>query len=832
MAYGDGGGRAANNGGMGGGSSSRGSSSRGSSSSGRGSASPGRSTPGSPNAADGRRGSSMGPSGGSARANTAGPSTSTPGAPNAPGGRRGSDFPGGAAITSDAASFVNGIPAVDTVDPRTRIAANTEAASIIAGVKEGRLAPLPAVAALVRNGLDANTIAKELGGLESEMNLPDGFFAGTAADYARALNSESLAGVTGGFIGDENALMAAIHGDQVGGNPNFSANRASNAAAGYRSQTSNRAYDQTLPNQVAIKREEQTESPNEGGTPTFEDLAGQDQVAATTKQAQDIVDDPSAFMEGMNLRNQTPTLTASDGTVLDPENDRYQMDSGSLNYDPRTAGAAQLAAQAGQGVAQDYDAATSTDRVTQIGQADAATGEVRDEAIIDAPQTDIQGAATGRNEDGSVSYLGQALNATATQNIANVIDTSTVSGKLLADRLGEGNYTDAKATVQGQLEILSEQFTDPAGNPKIPTWAAGTAREVSRIAAFKGMTGTAATAAMSQAIMEASLPIAQQDAQFFQTLTQQNLDNRQQTTINKANVLSRMELANLDARMNAAVTNSKNFMQMDLANLDNEQQTEIINTQARVQSILEDTKAENAARLFTAEAQNDFTKFYDQLNAQIDQFNKSQQNEMRRFNTGEINDASQFNAQLENQREQFYKDMQFNVDMANAKWRQTIETTNAELEFRAAATDVQNMFDISTESLNRIWDRADAALDYAWKSAENEANREAQIAAAELRAQAGDDSGDGIWSAVGSIGGAIAGSIFSDARLKTNITAIGDLESGLTLYEWEWNAKAERLGADAFPPYGVIAQEVMDVLPEAVSVDHSGYYKVDYSKVY
>ena len=54
---GDGGGRAANNGGMG--------SSSGGGGGGRG-ASPSRSTPGSPNAADGRRGASMGPSGGSA----------------------------------------------------------------------------------------------------------------------------------------------------------------------------------------------------------------------------------------------------------------------------------------------------------------------------------------------------------------------------------------------------------------------------------------------------------------------------------------------------------------------------------------------------------------------------------------------------------------------------------------------------------------------------------------------------------------------------------------------------------------------------------------------
>jgi hypothetical protein len=41
---------------------------------------------------------------------------------------------------------------------------------------------------------------------------------------------------------------------------------------------------------------------------------------------------------------------------------------------------------------------------------------------------------------------------------------------------------------------------------------------------------------------------------------------------------------------------------MDLKNLDNEQQARVINNQSRIQSILEDAKAVNAERLFTAES--------------------------------------------------------------------------------------------------------------------------------------------------------------------------------------------------------------------------------------
>jgi hypothetical protein len=378
----------------------------------------------------------------------------------------------------------------------------------------------------------------------------------------------------------------------------------------------------------------------------------------------------------------------------------------------------------------------------------------------------MQGAATGTNADGSTNFTGQALNQFASQNIANIIDTSTVSGKLLADSLGEGNYTDAKATVLGQLDIISKEFVDPTtGEPKIPTWAAGVSRNVSRIAAFKGMTGTAATAAMSQALMEASLPIAQQEAQFFQTVTMQNLNNKQQQTINTANVLSKMELTNMDMKLTTAVENAKNFMQMDLTNLSNEQQSRVINTQSRVQSILEDTKAVNTARLFTAESENEMNKFYDSLRTQIGTFNATQKNNMEQFNSGAINDTSRFNAELENGRERFYKEMQYNIDIANTKWRQSVTMANNEMAFRAAATDVKNMVGLSVESLNQLWDRSDALLDYAWKESQNQADLQFRIAAQKEEAQLMRDKinasskGGGFGSVIGSIAGVAIGSL-------------------------------------------------------------------------
>ncbi len=491
----------------------------------------------------------------------------------------------------------------------------------------------------------------------------------------------------------------------------------------------------------------------------------------------DNVDDPGAY-------NPAATATAPQAAQAATATSTAQQ------AQVTTAGNAATANQAQQGQTNTYDPQLTQQNIAQNAQMQAAQGKVSQQAIIDPAQIDPNNALST-----------QALNQYATQNISNIIDTSTAAGKALAQQLGEGNYTDSKATMADQLQILQEQFVDADGNPKIPAWAAGTARNVSKIAAFKGMTGSAATAAMAQALMEASIPIAQQDAQFFQTVTLKNLDNKQQSIINKANVLAQFDLANLDARMTAAVENSKNFLAMDLKNLDNRQQANMINTQNRVQSILEDAKSVNTARLFAAQSQNEMDMYYDNLNAQIAQFNANQINSMKQFNAAsknemaqfnstlttqnnqfnanqtnqqnqfnaleknkfsaltmqEINSMNKFNKEMENQREQFYKTMQYNIDISNAKWRNTVTVQNNQNKFEAAATDIKNMLGISQEQLNQIWDRSDSLLDYLWKSKENEADRTAALVKAKMEAQMAIDAKDK--EGLGSIFGTIAGKL-------------------------------------------------------------------------
>jgi hypothetical protein len=80
--------------------------------------------------------------------------------------------------------------------------------------------------------------------------------------------------------------------------------------------------------------------------------------------------------------------------------------------------------------------------------------------------------------------------------------------------------------------------------------------------------------------------------------------------------------------------------------------------------------------------------------------------------------------------------------------------------------------------------------------------------------------------------GTAAGAYFgaSDVELKTNIKKVGELEPNIGWYTWDWNDKGKAIGAESEPAEGVLAQEVLEVKPDAVMVK-DGYYAVDYGRI-
>ena len=61
----------------------------------------------------------------------------------------------------------------------------------------------------------------------------------------------------------------------------------------------------------------------------------------------------------------------------------------------------------------------------------------------------------------------------------------------------------------------------------------------------------------------------------------------------------------------------------------------------------------------------------------------------------------------------------------------------------------------------------------------------------------------------------------SDARLKDDIVPLRRLENGIRLYRYRYKWSEQRF-------VGVMAQEVLDIVPDAVSLGADGYLRVDY----
>ena len=151
---------------------------------------------------------------------------------------------------------------------------------------------------------------------------------------------------------------------------------------------------------------------------------------------------------------------------------------------------------------------------------------------------------------------------------------------------------DPAQTIQGQMNQLMEQFKNGT-----PVWAAGAMRAANSAMASRGLAGSSmAGAAIVQATMEAAIPIAAQDAQFYQQVGMQNLSNRQQVSLANAAAQQNITLQNLSNSQQAALQNSTNSFALQSQNLTNQQAVVLSNAQmkAALQNKTLDIKTQTA----------------------------------------------------------------------------------------------------------------------------------------------------------------------------------------------------------------------------------------------
>lgn len=335
----------------------------------------------------------------------------------------------------------------------------------------------------------------------------------------------------------------------------------------------------------------------------------------------------------------------------------------------------------------------------------------------------------------------------------------TVSEESLADAQTED--LDEKATMTYQLGKLYESIQD--GKP-LPAWAAGPARAAAQIMMSRGLGASSmASAAIVQSIMESALPIASQDAQSYSKIQITNLTNRQATALQNAATYAAMDQKNLDARMQALVTNSRSFLEMDLANLNNRQATEQINYQGRIQTLLSDQAAINAAKTFNATNETQVQEFFAKLGVEVDTGNAQRLGAMEQFNTDQANAMNRFQATLDENNNQFYTKMQQEINQSNVLWRRTVNTQNTAVQNEAQKINAQSLLGLTVDAQNKLWQQYRDEATFLMNTAENDRQRahNAAMVASQNNfsiQRYNQEVRDNFWSSVGS---AVIDSIFS-----------------------------------------------------------------------
>jgi len=435
-----------------------------------------------------------------------------------------------------------------------------------------------------------------------------------------------------------------------------------------------------------------------------------------------------------------------------------------------------------------------------------AQGQVSQQAQAQA----AQGDPTQLAQLGLQAPQGQAATVqgapTRTLDQAELVSGSTVNQAQVAGAFGTGEVKAASVR-----DEMADLMTDFQGG-QTPAWAAGAMRNATAAMAARGLGASSmAGQAIVQSAMEAALPIAQMDAsnkqqmalfkaeqrakfmgqefdqnfqtkvinaskvseianmnfnaeqqvalenaKMAQTMNLANLSNKQAKLMADVATMAQMDMANLDNRQQAAVQNAQAFLQMDMTNINNEQQTTMFANQARVNAIMSDQAAENAAKQFNATSENQTNQFFASLATQVSQFNTEQWNAMERFNAGESNAISQFNAAQINARDQFNAQNGLIVAQANAQWFQNITTAENAAQNQANRDAALAANNLTMTAYNNLVQRERDTLAWAWQSAENAKEIDGKIAIAKIESSDKSNSGSLLSAAAGKFLGAVA----------------------------------------------------------------------------
>ena len=300
------------------------------------------------------------------------------------------------------------------------------------------------------------------------------------------------------------------------------------------------------------------------------------------------------------------------------------------------------------------------------------TGEERD-VVTDDEIIDVNKIINSPE----IIVVGETIEALTGDAVAKAASTSFTQALEAKAIIGA---VSANSTVAGQLEKLMSSFDDGT-----PAWAAGALRSVNATMLARGLGGSSmAAAAMVQAAMETTLPIAQADASIFQAMDMENVRNAQAVSLANAAAAQNFDLANLSNRQAANLQKSLGNTNLQMQNLSNTQEAVLASAQLKaslrgqVLGVKENVSIANAAR-------------YAQVN-DINLTNAQQSSILRASQDLEVDMANLSNRQQTALSNLQVKAAMMGQDLTNEQQTAVLTTTQAFESKLAEATRKQQAF--------------------------------------------------------------------------------------------------------------------------------------------
>ena len=434
--------------------------------------------------------------------------------------------------------------------------------------------------------------------------------------------------------------------------------------------------------------------------------------------------------------------------------------SPAATVDPSLIGDAPTAVgQKGEGLTREAQAAQVTDQERDRSQAQAQQGTAQ--GLISQADTAVRAVTAPEVVSGAVA------------DTAFLGDTTAAQSDFVSNVQGATMTVTPEMTVQGQLSRISQQFQDG----QVPSWAAGVVRTATAQMAQRGLAASSmAGAAITQAILEASVPIATADAQtYYQTAvkimdnqqqanltnTQNNLNvslantsNRQQTALAKMQVQAALAGQTLSNQQQANILNAEKFAEAANLNFNQEQQRVFANSKAIETINLQNLSNAQATSLANAAtlAQMDMANLNNRQQAmvlhaqgflQMDMSNLTnaqqtevinQQAKMQTLLSDQAaqNAAQNFNATSQNQVNQFFETLTADINKLNST------QFNAQQQFNAGQANALNQFRATMQNSRDQFNVKNAVeiaqSNATWRRNVNTANTAAVNAANQLNA--------------------------------------------------------------------------------------------------